>query len=572
MRKRIYLNMLVLACCSVILTTLLLIMTFYMGFSREVRSELVTTAEFLQATLNLEEEQGEYLESLHLSGSELRVTLIEESGVVLYDNTVTDEETLENHARRGEVEAALKNGFGEDKRRSETVGKETYYYAVRLESGNVLRVARMTSSIYGVFVSVIPQKVLIIGIILLACLAIARRLAKKILAPVKQFGLGQNEKIYDELSPFVKTIKKQKLQIGEAIDEVTRKSMVIDAITGNMKEGTILTNKDGTVLSANKSAMSILETKASPVEKNILEVTRNIVILENVKLALVGENHSVNTEIGGRIYHIVFSPVDDGVLILFLDITEKAKAENMRREFTANVSHELRTPLTTISGYTELLSNGMVQAEDVVGISKKMKSETDRLLALIEDIMRLAELDESEKEKSFESFDLTALIGEVVENLKLKADKHAIEMHIPKEVYTITANRAMFFEMVYNLVDNAIKYNKPHGSVTITLKQTDKNVQDKNIQNEHTRDKRIQDECIQNKCTQIEVRDTGIGVAKKYQERIFERFYRVDKSRSKEIGGTGLGLSIVKHIVAYHGGRVEVESEAGNGTVVRAFV
>ena len=547
MRKRIYLNMLVLACCSVILTTLLLIMTFYMGFSREVRSELVTTAEFLQATLNLEEEQGEYLESLHLSGSELRVTLIEESGVVLYDNTVTDEETLENHARRGEVEAALKNGFGEDKRRSETVGKETYYYAVRLESGNVLRVARMTSSIYGVFVSVIPQKVLIIGIILLACLAIARRLAKKILAPVKQFGLGQNEKIYDELSPFVKTIKKQKLQIGEAIDEVTRKSMVIDAITGNMKEGMILTDKDGIVLSVNKSAMSILEAKISPAGKNILEVTRNRVVLENMKIALAGEDSHITTEISGRTYHILFNSVDNGVLILFLDITEKAKAEKMRREFTANVSHELRTPLTTISGYTELLSNGMVQAEDVINVSNKMKSESDRLLTLIEDIMRLAELDEADKEKKFERFDLTALIEEVVDNLKLKAKKHGIEVQVPTKKYMLTANRSMIFELIYNLVDNAIKYNRSQGSAEITVQQTE----------------------LETKLeTQIKVKDTGIGIEKKHQERIFERFYRVDKSRSKEIGGTGLGLSIVKHIVAYHEGSVEVESEQEKGTVI----
>ena len=518
-----------------------------MGFAGEVRSELATTAEFLQATLNLEKEQGEYLESLHLSNSELRITLIGENGVVLYDNTVTDEEMLENHAKRGEVEAARKNGFGEEKRHSETLGKETYYYAVRLESGNVLRVAKMTSSIYGVFVSVLPQKVLIIVIILLACLAVARRLAKKILAPVKQFGLDQNEKIYDELSPFVKTIKKQKRQIGEAIDEVTRKSMVIDAITGNMKEGMILTDKDGIVLSANKSAMSILEAKISPVGKNILEVTRNRIVLDNMKIALAGEDSNITTEISGRTYHILFNSVDSGVLILFLDITEKAKAEKMRREFTANVSHELRTPLTTISGYTELLSNGMVQAEDVIKVSSKMKSESDRLLTLIEDTMRLAELDEVDDKKKLELFDLTALIEEVVDNLKLKSEKYGIKVQIPAEKYMFTANRSMIFELIYNLVDNAIKYNRAQGSAEITVKQTE----------------------LESKLeTQIQVKDTGIGIEKKHQERIFERFYRVDKSRSKEIGGTGLGLSIVKHIVAYHEGSVQVQSEQEKGTVI----
>ena len=518
-----------------------------MGFSREVRGELATTAEFLEAILNLEEEQGEYLKSLDLPSGEVRITLIASDGTVLYDNVMPNEEELDNHGKRREIEDAIRNGFGEDKRHSETVEQETYYYATLLSNGNILRTAKTTSSIYGVFISVLPQNLMIVAIVLLVGFMVARRLARKILAPVNQFGLDQEGKIYDELSPFVKTIKKQKKQIGEAIDEVTKKSVVLDAIIKNMNEGMILVNKEGTVLSANNSALSILGTQTLPIGKNILETTRNIAILENMKTALTGDNHNITMEIEGRTYHIFFSAVDNGVLILFLDITEKAKAEKMRREFTANVSHELRTPLTTISGYTELLSNGMVQTSDIANVAKKMKGESDRLLALIEDTMRLSELEEADKQKRFETFDLTTLIADVADNLRLKADKHAITIHVPEEKYELIANRSMIYELIYNLLDNAIKYNRPNGSVTVTIKKVGSQ-------------------------TRIAVKDTGIGIARKYQERIFERFYRVDKSRSQEIDGTGLGLSIVKHIVAYHDGHVEVESEEGEGTMIIVFI
>ena len=544
MKKRIYLNMLILACLSVLLTSVFLIMTFYAGFAGQVKNELENKAEFLETALNLESNQGDYLESLNLSDTDIRITLVSVDGTVLYDNTVTDETGLENHAEREEIKEAAQNGFGEEKRLSETVGLETYYYAVRLRGGNIIRTAKTTSSIYGVFISVLPQSLLIIAFILLACLIVARSLTKKIIDPINRFDFEKNAKTYDELSPFIRTITAQKEQIAGALDEVTKKSAVIDAITGNMNEGLILLGKDGTVLSANKSAVSILDIKTVPTQKNILEITRNVTVLAHVKTALSGENNNAMLEIGSRTYHIFFSSVDNGVLILFLDITEKEKAEKMRREFTANVSHELKTPLTTISGYTEMMSNGMVKPEDVTGVSVKMKSESDRLLALIEDIMRLSELDEADGEKSFEPFDLTELIGDVVENLKPKASEHSIAVNVPKEKYAITANRPMMFELIYNLIDNAIKYNKPNGSVTVTATQTEKGVE-------------------------IAVKDTGIGIDKKHHDRIFERFYRVDKSRSKKIGGTGLGLSIVKHIAMYHDGSVEIESEAGKGTEIR---
>jgi len=259
-----------------------------------------------------------------------------------------------------------------------------------------------------------------------------------------------------------------------------------------------------------------------------------------------------------KVYHLFFSSVDNGALILFLDVTEKAKAEKLRREFTANVSHELKTPLTTISGFAELLLNGMIEKSDITNVSAKMKSESDRLLSLIEDIMRLSELDESdeselkesESEKVFEKFsefNLSDLICEVVENLKLNADKNNISISYPQEEFLITANRPMIFELLFNLIDNAVKYNKENGNVEIAvLKSNDK--------------------------IEICIKDSGIGIEKKYHERIFERFYRVDKSRSKKIGGTGLGLSIVKHIVAYHNGMISIESEINSGTKIKIIL
>ena len=544
MKKRIYLNMLVLACLSVILTSALLIMTSYTVFAEQVKNELENQAEIFKTTLDFEDNQADYVESLNLSDSDIRITLVSASGTVLYDNTVADKATLENHSERAEIKKAVQNGFGEEKRLSETVGKETYYYAARLKNGNIIRTAKTTSSIYGVFISVLPQSLLIIAVILLACLLVARSLTKRIIDPINRFDFDKNNETYDELSPFIRTITSQKKQIASALDEITQKSVMIDAITGNMNEGLILLDKSGTVLTANQSAASILDIKTASIGKNILEVTRNAAVLGHMKTALSGENTNIILEIERQVYHMFFSSVDNGALILILDITEKAKAEKMRREFTANVSHELKTPLTTISGYAELMTNGMVKPEDIPNVSGKMKIESDRLIALIEDIMRLSELDESDREKNFEQFDLTDLIHEVVENLKAKAVENDITVIIPKEKLVIFANRPMIFELLYNLVDNGIKYNKQSGSVTVMVSKIDK-------------------------VTEISVKDSGIGIDKKHHERVFERFYRVDKSRSKKIGGTGLGLSIVKHIAAYHGGHVEVDSEEGKGTDIR---
>jgi Signal transduction histidine kinase len=547
MKKRIYFNMLILTCLGVALTSMFLAISFYTAFAEQVKNELQSKAEFLKAVLNLQENQSEYMESLHLPDGGMRLTLISENGTVLYDNIITDESGIENHAEREEIKKTVQNGFGEGKRRSETLGEETYYYAILLANGSIIRTAKTTASIYGVFIGILPQSLLIIAVVLFASLFGARSLTKKIISPINRFDFGKDTEIYEELSPFVRTIILQKEQIGQVLEEITKKSAVMEAITGSMNEGMILTGRDGTILSANESAVSILDIRTGSIGKNMLEATRDIAILEHMQAALSGENTNITLDIAGKTYHVFFSAVTGGALILFLDITEKARAEKMRREFTANVSHELKTPLTTISGYAELMSNHMVKAEDVADISGKVKKESERLLTLIEDIMRISELDEVGGEKHFEQFDLTALISEVAETLRQKADREQVTLHVPKETHVITANRPMVFELLYNLIDNAVKYNVAGGSVTAAVTETDKGVQ-------------------------ISVKDTGIGIDKKHHDRIFERFYRVDKSRSKKNGGTGLGLSIVKHIAAHHGGSVDVQSAVGVGTEVYVWL
>ena len=546
MKNKIYLNMIILAFCSVVLSSTLLIATFYGSLTEQVKSEIKSKAAFLERVINAETMQAEYINKLNLSNTELRITLVASDGEVLYDNGV-EASKLENHSERVEIIEAMQSGVGEKKRVSETIGKETYYYALRLSNGNVLRVAKTSASVYGIFISVLPQNIIIIILILFFCLLIARSLTKKIIDPINQIDFDDNVETYDELSPFVKTITSQKQQIEDALVQISKKNVLLDTVTQGMSEGLILTDSDGCVLSANKSILDILNIKGNPVGKNILEIIRNASVLERMKEVLCGKNDNIVLDISEKTYHIFFSSVDNGALILFLDVTEKAKSEKMRREFTANVTHELKTPLTTIFGFAELMANSMVKQEDVIGVAEMVKKESDRLISLIEDIMRLSEIDEEAKEKSFEQFDLTQTINDVYDNLKSKADEMAVTIDIPTAENIVVANKQMMFELLYNLIENGIKYNRKGGKINVAVLGTDGK-------------------------TQIVVADTGIGIDKIHHNRIFERFYRVDKSRSKKIGGTGLGLSIVKHIASYHNGSVEIVSEFGKGTEIRVDI
>ncbi len=547
MKKRIYINMLLMAffCCIFLIT--FLIVTFYSFFGNHVTAELRSKAVIIESILESIDNDVSFLNALHFPSADARINIITPDGKVLFDNAA-DIGTLPNHLNRKEVQLALKNGADESRRFSDTLGTQTYYYAKKTNDGYVLRLSKTTSSLYAVFYKTWPVIALVIILILVFANFLALRLTKKIIAPINKIDFGHinDEKIDDELAPFVRTITNQKLQIQEQMALLHEKADTLNAIAQSMEEGLILLDDKGIVLSANNSAVHILGTAIGndPMGKNIIEITRNAEILENTTLVLKGESHNITLELSAKIYHIFFNSIPGGgAMILFLDITEKSESEKMRREFSANVSHELKTPLTSIFGFAEMIANGMVKSTDIITFSEKIKSESQRLLHLIDDIIKLSQLDESTGIAEFTAVDLASVIDNVHDGLCPIAKKHDVTLHVNAPKTIVTANTDMMYEMVFNLVDNAIKYNKPGGSVDISLSQQDGH-------------------------TTLTVRDTGLGVPKESIDRIFERFYRVDKSHSKKTGGTGLGLSIVKHIVLRHNGTIAIESEFEKYTAI----
>ena len=485
---------------------------------------------------------GQFSSQLTAGMRTLRVTIIDEAGTVTFDN-MADPDDMDNHLGRPEVAEALQKGFGESKRYSETLGETTRYYATRLSNGSVLRLALTTRSAAHFLTRFIP--VFLLCLALAACLAFfaARRLTRGITKPINDMDLDAPELTeYEELLPLMKKIAEQKREIAAQMTVLESRADTIQAIIGNMKEGLILIDSTGMVLTANKSALDIFG-ESDMARRNILHICRDLDFQQGVKACLSGANTELAFAREGRIYSAFFSP---GV-ILFFDVTEKHEAEQQRRTFSANVSHELKTPLTTISALSEMIENGMAKEEDVQAFAAKISGQAKRLLAIIEDIIRLSEFDEGKGNREYASFDLYCLAAAAVEALQPKADEKHVAVSITGKHVQIKANRQMIDELLYNLIDNAIKYNKENGAVAVELGK-------------------------ENGFCKIAVRDTGIGIAKEHQGRVFERFYRVDKSRSKATGGTGLGLSIVKHIAEHHGGRVELESAPGEGTTVVCYV
>jgi len=540
MKKRIYLNMLLLTFLSVFLVSSSLVFIFYTKFSNQVTSELKSKAIFIENILNQNDNNIKFMQSINLPLSDIRISIISQKGTVLYDN-MSNSAKMENHLHREEVVEALKYGTGESKRFSNTLGMETYYYSKKLSDGTILRVSKTINSIYNMFLNSLYVSIFIILLILILNHFLAKNLTKKIIEPINNINLNTTEAVYDELSPLIRTITHQRSEIETHLHEVKSKAETITAISENMKEGIILIDKNGTILSANKSASNIFNLTV-PIGKNIVEISRNVEIIEHAKSALKGIRSDITTNIAGCVYSTFFSPVpDNGAIILLLDITERVQSEKIRREFSANVSHELKTPLTSISGYAEMLENNMVKSDDINLFAGKIKDESTRLLNLIDDIIMLSRLDETEDKNDFEAIDLSAIVDEVMENLKSKAQKSKVSLKATIEPVTVKANKQMMFELLYNLTDNAIKYNKTDGLVNIS------------VSNEQGKVKII-------------ISDTGIGIPNQHINRIFERFYRIDKSHSKKTGGTGLGLSIVKHIVNYHEGTIEIDSSEGIGT------
>lgn len=483
------------------------------------------------------------------SSAEERITLIDRNGSVIFDNKA-DAAKMENHAGREEVKEALKDGTGYAVRQSETLGISSCYYAVKLQNGNILRVADTELSAGAVILQLLPPIAAIALLAFVLALVLASVISKKILKPINSVDLDSPETLggYDELAPFVTKINSQRRRINRQIAELSRSRREFEAIAENMSEGLLLTDTKGHILTHNSSIRRFFGVQDDINGQNILTLNRSEVfreVFENIRES----RHYENTiTLGGMCYEVTANPVFDenntpcGAVILVVDVTEKEKREKLRREFTANVSHELKTPLTSILGISDMLKNGIVAADDIKDFGADINKEAERLISLVNDIIKLSELDEGEVHNT-ERVDLLKSANEVASRLCPIAEKRGVSLAVAGESAEIQAGESLIFEMIYNLCDNAIKYNKENGSVTVTAGYKDGT-------------------------PFVSVKDTGIGIAPEHTERIFERFYRVDKSRSKQSGGTGLGLSIVKHIAASFGGKVTLTSTLGEGTEI----
>lgn len=544
MRKRIFISIFVTAVFAMSLAIAIIIPILYQSFVAENRKALVSESHYI-ATAMKSLDNVTYLKNVGVTSND-RITLIAPDGTVLYDNQYT-EDTMENHKDRPEFQGALENGTGEDSRLSSTLSESTYYYALRLDDGNVLRMANTTRNTLGVFGSTASIIAFLLIALLIATSLVANGVSKAILTPINRLNLDVplKNKTYDELSPLLLRLDRQHTQIQAQIQEISAKQHEFNQITDSMPDGLVIFNHDGHVLSTNSSARSFF--KGGIFTGSYLELCRDSRFIALIEGVLKGTGGSTSMKHGNRVYALTASPVvEEGgthAAVLFInDITERENAEKMRQEFSANVSHELKTPLTSIMGYAEIMANGIMKQEDIPRFSQKIHHEASRLLTLIQDIIRLSSLDESTMTEAFEPVDLYTTAQCVVENLQKKADGRGVALRLRGHSLTIDGLAPTLYEMLFNLVDNAIVYNNQGGQVTITLQ--------KNYNQ-----------------PMVTIADDGIGIPPEEHDRIFERFYRVDKSRSKETGGTGLGLSIVKHGALLHHADLSLTSTPGEGTV-----
>ena len=498
------------------------------------------------------EKQTDYVErGVSLNGIEFlrqlpedrRVTWIAADGSVLFDS---QNENLSNQAELSEVRDAMKTGSGQASRTSGSNGVSTMYYARKMEDGTIIRMSIPVSAVQAALSSVSPL-IWVFILVLTTSGILAFRAARQIVRPINELDLDHPEQMrtYAELSPLVDRLKEQRLTIDDQIEELHRRQKELSAITDNMREGFLLLDREGMVLSANTTAQRLV---AQAVPGEALLQTVDDRTRRAAEQALKGERAEISFTVRDQSWQMIASPVLShkkivGAVLLWMDVTEREQRERLRQEFSANVSHELKTPLTSISGFAELMAGGAVPMEKVVEFSADIHREAQRMIALVNDIIKLSKLDENASLPAEEAVDLYELAGSTLDDISAVAEKQNVTLHLEGEHVTVHGVWQLLSEMVYNLCDNAIKYNRPDGSLTVTVGH-------------------------QEGCPMLSVSDTGIGIPDADQSRVFERFYRVDKSHSKKIGGTGLGLSIVKHGAQYHNARVELQSTLGVGTTV----
>ena len=547
MKRKIFLNMSYIALITVVCTTVFLSAVAYGRYMSQVKEGIQNEAGYMAESLNQHENQSlDAYKDITIS----RITLIASDGKVLYDST-GKEKSMSNHRNRKEFKEAVKNGAGESTRISKTLKKQTYYYAVKLSDGSVLRLSRETQTIFNQVEGVLPVLILMMAVVFVLALALSRLLTGRIIEPINRINLEhpEDENTYDELSPLLVRIHRQNEAIKEKIREIKEKQIEFTTITENMSEGFLILNDKSVVLSYNTSALRILDINEDQCSnQNVLSINRSHEFRRAVEMALGGEPSEEVMEFRERKYLLMANPVTvsgavKGVVLMMIDVTEKEEREELRKEFSANVSHELKTPLTTISGYAELMKDGLVKQEDVGRFSEKIYTEARRLISMIEGIIKLSRLDENQIIQEKEEVDLYQLALEIKNSLSMKAAEEGIDIQVLGSPCKVSGVRQILYEMLYNLMENAVKYNDRGGHVFVTA-------------------------AVMEGRAAVIVEDDGIGIPPEDADRIFERFYRGDKSHSSEREGTGLGLSIVKHGAKYHGAKIEVESEVGRGTKI----
>lgn len=548
MTRKIFQSIIAVVISVLLLSLALITGVLYNHFETTMLDQLRTTAQF--AEQGVEQEGMAYFDSLHAQNC--RVTWIAADGTVKYDNR-SNPKTMENHADRQEVREAMENDSGTSVRRSSTLSEHTMYYAKRLSDGTVLRLSMSQRSVLFLMGGMLSP---LVFIFLAACLlagVLSYQVSKKIVKPLSEIDLKHPEQVetYDELSPFLQRIASQNREIDARMAEIRKQQQEFSMITENMSEGLFVVDRNYQILSYNKSAMQIFGMDPGQEHENLLAVNRSEGFRNAVDSALKGRHTQENLELNGRVYQIIANAVcqpdfaEDmvGAVILVLDVTEKEAQEQYRREFTANVSHELKTPLTSISGIAEIIRNGIVKPEDIPHFAGKIYDESQRLITLIGDIIKLSRLDENQVPMERETVDMLEMARNVVQQLSSVARKSGVTLVANGTHGQVQGVRQVLGEMVYNLCENAVKYNRAGGRVWVDVQQ-------------------VADHVV------LRVKDTGIGIPAAEQGRIFERFYRVDKSHSKAVGGTGLGLSIVKHGAALHHATISVSSEPEQGTEI----
>lgn len=546
MTKRIFRNMLAVALCVFLACALLFMTVLYDYFSTTLQHQLRDQLD-LAAQGVLHEGIG-YFDGIR--SGKYRITWIGTDGSVLYDS-VSDAQEMENHFAREEVKKALAEGYGESARNSSTLTQRYFYSAKRLSDGTVLRLSVAQYSPFVLLLGMLQPICVIFAIAVAVSIVLASRLSKNIVKPLNSLNLDAplSNDGYEEVRPLLHRIDMQQRQIRNQRNQLKQKQNEFETLTKGMAEGIVLLDSKGFLISINPAAENLLLSPGSvTMGENILSRNTSPELASLLDQASKGHRDEKTMTLKNRIYRVSANPVIEdhqihGVVLLLLDITEKENGEIMRREFTANVSHELKTPLQTISGCAELMANGMVKAEDIPSFAKQIYGEAQRMIQLINDIIGLSHLDEGAGDMAWEAVDLYPLCQKAAASLASEAAKAGVSIQLEGDRAVLYGIPQLLGSVVYNLCDNAVKYNRRNGSVRITVKQEEGAVV-------------------------LSVADTGIGIPPEDRERIFERFYRVDKSRSKEIGGTGLGLSIVKHAVRLHGGDITVDSVLGKGTTV----